>query len=791
MTNENLEKALSLAALNLFVFPVRLGSDNTKTPLTEHGHQDASIEPAQIKAWWSENPSAEVGVAAGDSGLVVLDVDMKNGKDGWASLEEAWLEIPDTFGYDTGTGGRHLVYIAPPEVKLAPSSNFLGMAGVDVRGGSSWVLWAGPVPLSRDEFSLAPQWLCVEQTVRSVEAFKGDLKTWFDTLVPGEPNVLVRRAFERIHDDMSHSEMVERQFEAIRLGAEGNPGVSQLLSRLESAWLARPADNHTTPEDRWEYKFAEALATGVAKYGAAIKILQDLPEYSLDIIPFGIPDSIIFGEPGNKASFTTLLNTLTSVTLDPLQITSILWSSPVTKELAREWGLEFVYKRVVDAINEKDPTSPASPPDPITVPKVDTETSLLLTEEEVDTARSYYTFIDEYVAGSNTKGFVNEAYAVPLAWTCLSMAVGYQAFLPVNGSLGTNLWFTILGYSGTGKTKEAQFGASVIDLMFRGQDSYWNLGASSSPEGLHESLLMRDGLSSCIFEDEASTFFANLRTKDWMSTVTHYFSDWYMGDVRPSNKVRLKELKGLSAKTSFNLAMISTPDKSLRLLDTEMFETGFLARVNWILTDPPRRKESSRYRTTETDTDLEGTLPAAIDLAEDLAHLASMYAEQRIRVTATGEARERLDAAHEAMDRYAEKQPLYNLTEPSVTRLAETSWKCAALLALWRGAEEIELQDVLVSLYYVQGWFATLFDVVGQVAQGDFQRDCMEILEYMLSRSEPTPRMTLLSHFASMIKRNRSELHDRIDFLLESGTIRMVQLGKTVAYEPAVRKGDK
>lgn len=789
MGNENLGKALALSQLGLQVFPVRLGKDNTKTPLTSHGHIDASDDETQIRAWWVESPNALVGVNAGGSGLIVLDVDVKNGKDGWSSLEEAWLEVPETFGYDTGTGGRHLVYAAPDDIKLSPSSNFMGLTGVDVRAGSSWVLWVGPVPSSRSEFTPAPEWLCVEQTVRSVEAFEGDLKAWFESLVPGEPNLLVRRAIERIHDDMSHSEMVERQFEAIRLGAEGNTGVPQLLSRLESAWLARPVENHTTPEDKWEYKFAEALSSGVAKYGDAIQLLKDLPKFSPELIPAGVPDTLVFGVAGSKTDFSALLSQLVSVTLDPLQITSILWSSPVTKDLAREWGLEFVYRRVTDALNDRNPETP--------VPALSGEAPAprsalglkLLSEDEEAQARAVWTFIDSYMEASNTKGFVNPTYSIPLAWTCLSMAVGYRAFLPVNGSLGLNLWFNIFGYSGTGKTKEAEFAQSVLDIACGGQDTYWNLGASSSPEGLHEQLLVRDKLASCILEDEASTFFGNLRTKDWMSTITHFFSDWYTGSVRPSNKVRLKELKGVSANTSFCMALISTPDKALRLLDTEMFETGFLARSNWSLGEPPGEKESSRFVTTETDTDTEGTLPAAREVALDLIDLYSRFGKDRVKVRAVPEARKRLDEAHERMDRVASSRDLYNLTEPSVTRLSETAWKCAALLALWRGTTVISLQDVLVSLRYVQDWFATLFEVVQQIAQSDFQRDCMEIVDFLESRSEPTPRTTVLKAFGSLIRRSRSELYDRIDFLLESGVIKAVQLGKVVAYEPTVRKG--
>lgn len=771
-----LDKALSMAERGLAVFPVRVGADNSKTPLTPHGHLDATTDPAQISRWWGENPSAEVGVWVGGANLIVLDVDVKNGKDGWESLDQAWLDIPETFGYDTPSGGRHLVYRHPEHLTLSPSSNYRGMAGVDTRAGSSWVLWNGPVP-PENAFADAPEWLLDATPVKSSAAFQGDVSEWYEQLLPGEPSGAVRRAMERIPEDMSHSDMVAATFEAIRLGAEQHPGVPQLIAALEEAWLNRDPSKHTTPEDRWEYKFHEAMASGIQKYGESIEIAKQIPPYSLSLVPAGVPDSAYMGEPGDKNAFTRLLTELTSRTSDVLTMVSVLWNAPVTREVAREWGLQFTYLRVVEALEKREPSRHSTP----AVSRNDNVFAPLVTESEREVANNQYTFIDAFTAGSATKGFVNRTYAVPFAWTCLSMAVGTGALIPKDGAFGVNLWFNVLGYSGTGKTSELQFATSVLDILFRGQETYYNLGTSSSPEGLHESLLQRDNLSSLILEDEAATFFSNLRTKSWMDSLTHYFSDWYNGHVRASNKVRLKELKGKTATTSFNMHLTSTPDKTLRLLDSEMFETGFLARTNWVLGDPPLNREE-RFESTLTEPEEDGFLPVAYELALDLLYLRNDVSDERIRMSAAPDAQKRLDESHAAMDRIASSRPLYALTEPSVTRLSETSWKCAALLALWRGSKTIELDDVLVALTYVEEWFNNLFRVVERVTQGDFQRDCLEIVEFLRGSTEPVARDKLLKAFGSMIQRHSGELNDRIDYLLESGLIERSEVNKKVAY---------
>jgi hypothetical protein len=61
------------------VFPVAAGKK--APPLVEHGCHDASDDPATIRPWWAKHPTANVAIATGQvSGIVVLDVDINNGK---------------------------------------------------------------------------------------------------------------------------------------------------------------------------------------------------------------------------------------------------------------------------------------------------------------------------------------------------------------------------------------------------------------------------------------------------------------------------------------------------------------------------------------------------------------------------------------------------------------------------------------------------------------------------------------------------------------------------------------
>lgn len=98
-----------------------------KHPRTIHGVKDASTDPLVIRSWWRNNPRANVGVAmGGPTGLVALDVDGEAGK---AALRA--FNLPPTTGQRTGSGGKHLLFIAAPGSGLRNAVKFA--PGLDVR----------------------------------------------------------------------------------------------------------------------------------------------------------------------------------------------------------------------------------------------------------------------------------------------------------------------------------------------------------------------------------------------------------------------------------------------------------------------------------------------------------------------------------------------------------------------------------------------------------------------------------------------------------------------------------
>ena len=87
-------------------------------------------------------PSANIGVSTGrPSGVFVVDIDMKNGKNGeqeLRALELKYGKLPTTVELITPLGGRHLWFRMPEHA--VPSSVDKIAPGIDIRGDGGYVL---------------------------------------------------------------------------------------------------------------------------------------------------------------------------------------------------------------------------------------------------------------------------------------------------------------------------------------------------------------------------------------------------------------------------------------------------------------------------------------------------------------------------------------------------------------------------------------------------------------------------------------------------------------------------
>lgn len=170
--------AWACSRLGLRVFPLVIG---TGTPALKRWPELATLDENQIMDWWcGEYTGHGVGVATGpESGVWALDIDVKHGADGFATLAALREGRDTTDAGDLGrtltvatpSGGAHLYFRWPndggsPIANSTGASNALGR-GLDVRGVRGYVRapgWGGYQVVPRDgirhtRIASAPLWL--------------------------------------------------------------------------------------------------------------------------------------------------------------------------------------------------------------------------------------------------------------------------------------------------------------------------------------------------------------------------------------------------------------------------------------------------------------------------------------------------------------------------------------------------------------------------------------------------------------------------------------------------------
>jgi hypothetical protein len=190
--------ALDLVERGLFVFPLGPRSKKPAIPSAHpkgdprrgkchgecgregHGFYDATLDPDQIRWWWTTDPrcgpECNVGVATEASRLLVDDLDPTNDDDGHCSDAFSALcalatdlgggDLPPTLEVMTPRSGEHHWYAVPEGVDPPPSSAGKIAPHIDVRSAGAYVVGPGSVTdtgeyvVGRDApVAEAPMWL--------------------------------------------------------------------------------------------------------------------------------------------------------------------------------------------------------------------------------------------------------------------------------------------------------------------------------------------------------------------------------------------------------------------------------------------------------------------------------------------------------------------------------------------------------------------------------------------------------------------------------------------------------
>jgi len=131
--------ALGLARAGIPVFPV----DAKKHPLVKW-KDAATTDQGQVRKWWKKWPDAMPAFPTGEpSGIAVLDLDRKDGKDGVEALRQLGFEPESPIVVETASGGLHLWFEHQPGLRCSVGQDKDGLAGVDVRGERGFAVAPG------------------------------------------------------------------------------------------------------------------------------------------------------------------------------------------------------------------------------------------------------------------------------------------------------------------------------------------------------------------------------------------------------------------------------------------------------------------------------------------------------------------------------------------------------------------------------------------------------------------------------------------------------------------------
>ena len=161
-----------LADSGIAIFPAR----PDKVPYITDWQAKATTGRAQLFAWWTQWPDAMPAIPTGHrNGIIVLDIDKKNGKDGFAALNALGfnLENLSPVKVTTPNDGLH-IYFKWAE-GLGNSASGLP-TGVDVRGEGGFVIAYGA------ENSFGSYRLCEMNSPVKIS----DLPSWPTELYPQE-----------------------------------------------------------------------------------------------------------------------------------------------------------------------------------------------------------------------------------------------------------------------------------------------------------------------------------------------------------------------------------------------------------------------------------------------------------------------------------------------------------------------------------------------------------------------------------------------------------------------------
>ncbi len=234
-----------------------------KHPKTKNGLKDGTTDQAKIREWWNKWRDANIGIVTGaESGLVVLDVDGKEGQDSLDALERQCGKLPNTVEVLTGGGGRHF-YFKHPGRRVKTCAGKIAR-GLDIRGDGGYVVappsihasgknyeWESDSLAGELSLSSLPSWILDRISGRTDGKGNGNATGWIATAIAklheGNRNATFAKIIGRLHHNGWKAEDILKLL--IPHAQKHNFSLEELRKEIEGICMRYPAEENELSDD--------------------------------------------------------------------------------------------------------------------------------------------------------------------------------------------------------------------------------------------------------------------------------------------------------------------------------------------------------------------------------------------------------------------------------------------------------------------------------------------------------------------------------------------------------------
>jgi hypothetical protein len=413
-----------------------------------------------------------------------------------------------------------------------------------------------------------------------------------------------------------------------------------------------------------------------------------------------------------------------------------------------------------------------------------------LTPEERSIVSGQPTFIDKYCAWARKKTDGAIEYQIASAFTILSSAFSDTGYgTPKYGKLGLNLWFMLLGETTLSrKSTSRQLMLRTIRAYERYVGYQIDIGSNVTAEGLVKHLANRDKMTSLFHRDEVQGMFKEFITKTYMATAADQFTELYDGHVpvvirSTGGKSATTAVQSDRAETNFIMYLMGITSKVSEILTVDYFRSGFLARFLYVVADAPER--TYELEAVEQAPEEETVIAADFEMDQMVRSLydSKLYWEKKGApfprpVRLSPEALERFNKFKWDMGSFTEGHEHEDSIEPSRQRLSLSIWKCSILLAMYDRSDEVQLNHVLIAIYYAEGWFANLVRIAASISESEWQREVDSLEAFVTTKGGKVKYEEAFKRFGNKRKR---EFDEMVESLRSQGRMRLyVENSRTV-----------